>query len=71
MYNSFCSKEYRFSLKKSSSSKEVAAQIRQTVGLKDDKPFNIKWLDIEGDKIGVVIIMPRASNKVAGEYLDP
>ena len=45
-----CSKEFRFSLKQSLSSKDVASQIRQTIGLKDDKPFNAKWLDNEGKR---------------------
>lgn len=49
----FKGKEYRFSLKNSLSSKEVASQIRQTIGLRDDKPFNTKWLDIEGDPVSV------------------
>lgn len=50
------SKDYRFSLKQSVSSKEVAAQIRQTIGLRDDRAFNIKWLDIEGEALGVYCV---------------
>lgn len=44
----FFSKDYRFSLKCSATVREVVAQIRRTIGLKDDKPFNLKWLDVEG-----------------------
>ena len=48
-HSHFCSKEYRFSVKSSSPSKDVASQIRQTIGLREEKPFNAKWLDIEGN----------------------
>ena len=42
------SKDHRFSLKSSVTSKEVSAEVRQLIGIKDDKPFSIKWLDVEG-----------------------
>ena len=44
----YCSKEQRFILNPSSSAKDVARDIRLRLGLKDDKSFNVKWLDIEG-----------------------
>ena len=42
------SKEFRISFKHSVTTKEVAADIRQLTGMKGDKPFNVKWLDVEG-----------------------
>ncbi len=45
------SKEYRFMLSSSASASDVARDIRLRLGLKDDKTFNVKWLDIEGESV--------------------
>lgn len=36
-------------LSPSASASDVARDIRLRLGLKDDKTFNVKWLDIEGE----------------------
>ncbi len=38
-------------LSSSASASDVARDIRLRLGLKDDKTFNVKWLDIEGESV--------------------
>lgn len=42
-------KEIRFYLPPCLSVSDVASEIRKQTGIKDHAPFNLKWLDVEGD----------------------
>ena len=45
------SKEYRFLLTPTQPLVGVVSEIRRQTGLKDDTPFNLKWLDVEGEDL--------------------
>ena len=45
------SREFRFHLTPSLSLGDVAAEIRRQTDMSKDTPFNLKWLDVEGEGV--------------------
>ena len=43
------SREFRFQLTPSLSLSDVVAEIRRHTDMSKDTPFNLKWLDVEGE----------------------
>ncbi|KAL5491986.1 hypothetical protein EMCRGX_G017367 [Ephydatia muelleri] len=46
-------KEYRFTLNDNSALSELVGEIRKQTGIREGIPFNLKWLDVEGDPVSI------------------